>query len=357
MAELAPVATRVQSSSDSASLHPGAPELYPEAEPPMIRIPRKRWVTALVIILAVGGVTAWYFTPAAASEDSAVIARVKKGEFKVIVTTAGELRAHKFVQIQGPLNMQQARGLPDEDRVARARGDGREGGRRGRRARSVRHRREAGRGDARAAEGRSAASRRRSSTPRSTSPRRARRSARMELALEEKKLAKEQAQYEAPTRQAPGGDRLREGAARARAGQARTTTRRRSRRSAKMREVGADFERQQNKLKIVQEVMAGFTIKAPAPGMVIYVKEWNGKKKGVGSQVNAVGPDRRDAARPHADGVDHLRQRDRRPEDRRRPEGDDLARLRPDQEARRARSTAVANVGEQRPNRTPRCSR
>ena len=36
--------------------------------------------------------------------------------------------------------------------------------------------------------------------------------------------------------------------------------------------------------------MQGFTIKAPAPGMVIYVKEWNGKKKTAGSQVNAWDP-------------------------------------------------------------------
>jgi hypothetical protein len=32
--------------------------------------------------------------------------------------------------------------------------------------------------------------------------------------------------------------------------------------------------------------MDGFTIKAPAAGMVIYLKEWNGKKKGVGGSVN-----------------------------------------------------------------------
>ena len=36
--------------------------------------------------------------------------------------------------------------------------------------------------------------------------------------------------------------------------------------------------------------MAGFTIKAPAAGMVIYVKEWNGKKKTAGSQVSAWDP-------------------------------------------------------------------
>ena len=74
----------------------------------MIRIPRNRWITVLVIAVAVASVTAWYFTPASAKEEDSVLARVKKGDFKVVVTSAGELRAKKFVQVQGPLNMQQA---------------------------------------------------------------------------------------------------------------------------------------------------------------------------------------------------------------------------------------------------------
>src|SRR4051795_7816765 len=36
--------------------------------------------------------------------------------------------------------------------------------------------------------------------------------------------------------------------------------------------------------------MSSFTIKAPPPGMVIYVREWNGKKKGVGSQWSPWDP-------------------------------------------------------------------
>ena len=53
----------------------------------MIRIPHKRWVTLLAIIVVVGGVSAWFFTPASATEDAAVIARVKKGDFHVVVTS------------------------------------------------------------------------------------------------------------------------------------------------------------------------------------------------------------------------------------------------------------------------------
>ena len=70
-----------------------------------------------------------------------------------------------------------------------------------------------------------------------------------------------------------------------------------------MSSVGADLGRQQNNLKNLQTVRDQFSVRAPAPGMVIYVREWNGKKKGVGSHVERVGCHRRHAARPHADGV------------------------------------------------------
>jgi RND family efflux transporter MFP subunit len=59
---------------------------------------------------------------------------------------------------------------------------------------------------------------------------------------------------------------------------------------AKMREVGSDLDRQKNKVKVIQDIMGGFTIKAPSSGMVIYIKEWNGKKRAVGSSVNPWDP-------------------------------------------------------------------
>src|SRR5207245_1799896 len=96
----------------------------------------------------------------------------------------------------------------------------------------------------------------------------------MELGLEEKRLAKEQAVYEAPTvkRQAEiDYERATRALAQARADYETKTEQAR----AKMREVGAELSRQRGLLKAVQDFMAGFTIKAPAPGMVIYTKEWN----------------------------------------------------------------------------------
>ncbi|MBK8058421.1 MAG: hypothetical protein IPK33_11285 [Gemmatimonadetes bacterium] len=53
---------------------------------------------------------------------------------------------------------------------------------------------------------------------------------------------------------------------------------------------GPFLERQRNRLRLMRDVMQGFSIRAPANGMLIYVKEWNGKKKVAGPQVGAWDP-------------------------------------------------------------------
>jgi multidrug efflux pump subunit AcrA (membrane-fusion protein) len=40
------------------------------------------------------------------------------------------------------------------------------------------------------------------------------------------------------------------------------------------------------RVKDIEEVLSEFTVKAPAPGMVIYKKEWSGNKRKVGSMIN-----------------------------------------------------------------------
>ncbi len=83
--------------------------------------------------------------------------------------------------------------------------------------------------------------------------------------------------------------------------------------------------------------MSSFTIKAPSPGMVIYVREWNGKKKGVGSQWNAWDPTV--ATLPDLTQMEsqtYVNEVDVRKLVA-RPEGRDLARRRSDEEARPAR--------------------
>jgi RND family efflux transporter MFP subunit len=254
----------------------------------MIRIPRKRWVALLAIIAAGAGLSAWYFAPAGKTDDSAVIARVKRGDFHVVVTSAGELRAKKFVQIQGPLNMQQAEiwqtkisSLVPEGTVVKEGDVVAELDRSGIAAKLAEISLALQKAEAQLTQAQL------DSTLNLATAREDMKT--MELSLEEKRLIKEQAAYESPSikRQAEIDY---EKATRALA-QAKTNYVTKTQQAiAKMAEVGADVQRQRNKLKIVQDVLANFTIKAPSSGMVIYVKEWNGKKRVVGTQISGWDP-------------------------------------------------------------------
>lgn len=250
---------------------------------------RKRWLSFLIIGLVIGGPIAWYKWPSTASAAEATIsAPVKQGDFKVLVTTTGELRANKFVQVTGPTQAQAANVY--QTKIASIIPEG-----------SV-----VKEGDVIAELDRQPAATRMTdvtlnlqkaqadfttaqldSTLNLAIAREDVRTA--EYFLEEKKIAKEQAQFEAPSlkRQAEIDY---EKAQRAWEQSKRNLDTKTKQAVAKMSSVGADLGRQQNNLKNVQDVMGSFTIKAPSPGMVIYVREWNGKKKGVGSQWSAWDP-------------------------------------------------------------------
>ncbi len=253
-----------------------------------MRFARSRRTLVVLAILVIGAPTAWLFARPAADEGASLVASVTKGDFAVTVTTAGELRASSAVNIQGPAEMQRAgafqvkiASLVPEGTLVKA-------------------------GDVVAELDRSALAQRLQETTLAVQKAeavyeqamldstlnlsKAREEMRtMELALEERRLAKEQAVYEAPTIRRQAEIDL-EKAERALA-QAKSDYKTRVEQAqAKMREVGADLQRQKNILEIVQQVMGQFTIRAPSPGMVIYQKEWNGKKRAVGSQIGAWDP-------------------------------------------------------------------
>ncbi|MGQ0649424.1 MAG: efflux RND transporter periplasmic adaptor subunit [Gemmatimonadaceae bacterium] len=254
-----------------------------------MRYLRSRW-TIVVIIFAVLVSGAWFVARdgEAAATGEAVTTRVKRGDFKVVVTTAGELRAVKFVQVQGPPNAQQAETyqmkivsivpegttvkegdlVAELDRAAIA----------------------AKRAEVQLALQKAEAQLEQAQLDSTLNLSKAREEMRtMELSLEEKRIAKEQSIYEAPSVRRTTEIDL-EKADRALA-QAKIDYKTKTEQAqAKMREVGSDVQRQRNKLAVVDQVMQGFTIKAPASGMVIYVKEWNGRKKVAGSQINPWDP-------------------------------------------------------------------
>ena len=248
----------------------------------------KRQLLIAAGVVAVGVPTTYLLARDKATTENALVGQVKRGDFKVTVTTSGELRAPKFVQVTLPQNAMTAQvfqlkiaSLVPEGTVVKA-------------------------GDIVAEIDRSPLATKQTEVSLTLQKAEAQHEQAMldstmklgkaredmktmELTLEEKKIAKEQAVFEAPSvkRQA---ELDYEKAQRAMA-QAKVDYKTQTEQAqAKMREVGADRDRQKNLLKNIMDVMAGMTITAPAPGMVIYVKEWSGKKKTVGSSVNPWEP-------------------------------------------------------------------
>lgn len=108
-------------------------------------------------------------------------------------------------------------------------------------------------------------------------------------AQEEKKIVVEQSAYEAPAmkRQAE----IDYERAQRNCEQAKKNYVTKTRQSiAKAQSAEVDLMKEKQKLDIYVITVMEFTIKAPADGMVIYAREWNGKKKVVGSMINAWDP-------------------------------------------------------------------
>ncbi len=302
-------------------------------------------VAALLVVTAPG---AWLLAGNPARDEAGVVARAKRGEFRVTVTTSGELKAREFVQITAPPNAQQAGAY--QMKISSIVSEGtvvKKGDVVAELDRSVVA---AKLQDVTLALQKAEAQYEEALLDSTLNLSTARENIRtMELGLEEKRLAKEEAVYEAPTvrRQAEiDYEKAERQLAQAKSDYETKTEQAR----AKMREVGTEVSRQRALLKVIQDVMAGFTIRAPAPGMLIYVKEqWSGKKRTTGSQVTAWDPavgTLPDLAK--MESVTYVNEIDVRKVAVGQPvvitlDADPAKKL-------TGRVTNVANVGEQRPN-------
>lgn len=312
-----------------------------------MRVLRTRGVLIAAVVGVLGIPAAWLLARDTEGGGSSLSARVARGEFAVTVTTSGELRARKFVQINAPPNTQQAEVY--QMRIASIVPEGtvvKEGDVVAELDRSTIAAKLA---EVSLALQKAEAVYEQAMLDSTLNLSKAREDIRtMELGLEEKRLAKEQSVYEAPTVKRQAEIDL-EKAQRALAQGKVDYKTKTEQAQAKMREVGADFQRQRNKLNIVQTVMEGFTVRAPAPGMVIYVKEWNGRKRTTGSQVNAWEPSV--ATLPDLtlmESITYVNEIDVRKVAVGQPavvtlDSDPSKRL-------TGKVTSVANVGEQRPN-------
>ena len=253
-----------------------------------LRLPRSKAARAALVVVALAVPTVWLFARSPDVGEASLIAPVKKGKFTVTITASGELRAREFVEITGPANAQQAGAY--QMKISSIVPEGtlvKEGEVVAELDRSTLANKM---NEVTLALQKAEAVHEQAMLDSALTLSTARENIRtMELALEEKRIAKEQAVYEAPSvrRQAEiDYEKAERALAQARSDYITRT----EQAKAKMREVGADLARQQNLLKVVQEVMEGFTIRAPSAGMVIYVKEWNGRKRTTGSQVSSWEP-------------------------------------------------------------------
>ena len=248
----------------------------------------RRALIAAILLLVVVPATYLLARDKPTSENS-LVSTVKRGDFTVTVTTSGELRAPKFVQVQLPPNAMTAQvfngmkilSLVPEGTVVK---EGEKVAEIDRSPLATKHT------EVTLSLQKVEAQYEQAMLDSTLNLGKAREDMKtMELSLEEKKIAKEQAVYEAPSVKR-SAELDYEKAERAMA-QAKVDYKTKTEQAmAKMREVGADRDRQRNLLKNIMDVMSGMTITAPAPGMVIYVKEWNGKKKTVNSTVSPWDP-------------------------------------------------------------------
>jgi len=110
-----------------------------------------------------------------------------------------------------------------------------------------------------------------------------------EFALKEKQIALEQSAYEPPAtiRQIQlEFDRTSRALEQAR----KNYELKRNQLIAKMEEAGASLSQARNSYDRLTELLQKFTITAPEGGMLIYQREWNGKKRGVGSTIGVWDP-------------------------------------------------------------------
>jgi multidrug efflux pump subunit AcrA (membrane-fusion protein) len=245
-----------------------------------------------ILVIAAGGLLAlaaiWYFVAAREGKNADLLVPVKRGPFEVLVTASGELEAKNSVRITGPAAMQsidiwqvkisdlvtEGTRVKKGDYVALL--DQTEIGNKMRERETELQKIQA------------------QYTQTQLDTTLTLRAARDELTnlaftMQEKQIVLEQSKYEPPAtiRQA---EIDKEKAARAYS-QAKENYRIKQRQAAaKMQEVSASLSQVQAKLNQIQAVMQEFRILAPEDGMVIYHRDWSGRKKTVGSQVQGWDP-------------------------------------------------------------------
>lgn len=249
---------------------------------------------SLLIVLGVGVLlltsSVWYFTKGNAAESIKLTTTVKKGRFEVIVTSTGELRARNETKIQGPGAEMEEVGLWNGTKIQNLVPEGT----------VVKP------GEFVASLDQSPVMTKMSEANLEAQKKNAElnqakldtaltlRDARDELAnlrfqMEQSKLEKEQSVYEAPAIQ-----RMKqldyEKAERTFVQKKENYKTKVAQAVTKIQIINADLQKAQNSVNKLNSLMQKMNISAPKAGMVIYDKDWNGRKKIVGSEIRPWNP-------------------------------------------------------------------
>jgi multidrug efflux pump subunit AcrA (membrane-fusion protein) len=244
---------------------------------------RKFWVIFPVVILAL--LASWYYFSNSGKSGPAVTTNVQYGDFSINVTTSGELEAKNSENILGPSGLREVRiwqvqisdiipegTLVDSGQYV-ATLDRTE----------ITNRMKDLESELEKLESQFVKTKLDTSIDM--------RAAREELinlkyALEERQITVEQSIYEPPATQRQARIEL-EKAQRAYQQAEKNYKLRSDKNNANMQEVAASYTQAQRRLEQIREVLSGFTVTAPKPGMLIYKRNWDGSKMGIGSTMSS----------------------------------------------------------------------
>lgn len=308
----------------------------------------KRTLIIIASVVVLGGAAAgWYTLSGSTESQTALVVSVQRGSFVVSVTTTGELQAKNSIEVKGPESARQANiwqmkisNLIAEGTVVK------KGEFVGELDRSeiLQRAKESelnlqkfqSQYDQAILDSTLALSQARDEL------------VNLAYAMEEKRIAKQQSIYEAPAMQRQAEIDY-ERAVRNHDQARKNYGTKRKQSIAKIAAVRADLEKERQRWEILTKTAAEFTIKAPADGMVIYAREWNGRKKVVGSTINPW--DATVATLPDLSVMESITYVNE--VDIQKIAVGQSVQIRLDADPKKALSgkiTTVANIGEQRPN-------
>ena len=307
---------------------------------------RKLLLISAVVVVAAFGI--WWFALRTADEDtSSIVVSPKRGTFDIAVTISGELQAKNSLEIHGPEGVRQLgiwqlkiTNLVGEGTTVKP-GDFVAELDQSEIATKMR--------DAQLNIQKSQAEYTRARLDTALTLAAAREEiSNFESSLEEKRLIKEQSVYEAPAiRKQVDLDYDR---TERQNKQAKVNYKTKVQQAiAKMQSVETDLTREQQKLQQLSDVILQFHITAPSAGIVVYQREWNGKKRIVGSTVSPWDPTV--ATLPDLDTMESITYVNE--VDIQKIQKGQTVKLGLDSDPDKKLTgivTSVANIGEQRPN-------